>query len=111
MTVLAAGQAAEPDRVSVSVFPRIVLWHPGRGGAVRVTVRWPRERDGLVGRLYYQLAYPGESGMAFRELDGAPRQFVRYFDRMPPGVSEFIAETCKRVTDDCEQARVTVEVK
>jgi len=75
-----------------------------------VTVRWPRERDGLVGHLYYQLAYPGDGGFASRDLDGSPREFVRYFDRLPVGVSEFIAETCITGTNKCEQARVEVEV-
>lgn len=98
------------QRVEIRAYPQVILAHPSRGGAVRITVRWPEQREDLVGHIFYQYAYPGESGYVYRELDGAPTQFVRIFERMPPGVSWFVAETCIKDTDKCEQAEVMVEV-
>lgn len=98
------------DRSTVSIYPRAARWVPPRGACVRVTVRWPHEREGLDGELIWQYAYPGGSGRSVRQLDGGPREFVRVFCELPPGVTEFMARTCVRGTDKCRVTRETIEV-
>jgi len=100
------------DHVAIDVFPPITVASKPGGASVRVTVRWPRERDNLVGELGWQYAYPGEGGHSRPgDISTGPRQLVRFFERLPRGVTEFVAQTCIKDTGKCEQARVTVEVK
>ena len=106
-----ASSPAHGDELRMSIYPRVAVSPAGKGATVRVTLRVPASSDNESFQLDWQYAYPGEGGHSYRALDErSPVQFVRYFDRIPPGITTFVAEVR---TKDGKTQRVeeTIEVK